>query len=437
MNALLWLVFLSRLVSLAGLVSQPSPSPQSDPPGFVPSVWGLELPVRDVATTGRAYVEGLGFRMLASGGELARLEKDGLTLVLSRSDAPAAPQGTASVYLNLEARDLDAAIERILAAGFEVPELEPRVIPIGRSVTALDADGHAINLIDLDEKAGRDEDGLTLFNLGLDLEAGADWEFVERLGFRVSTRAYVPDALPTAKAGAAELVLHREATKPRAPGTKAAALLLEVERLEPAVATLASAGFADRTALPRASACGRRAILKAPSALRLELVERSPAQLAFERLCTLAGTWEGKSSAGWTARIELEVIARGSALLERSNFEAHPGETMLTLFHKDGAELVLTHYCVAGNQPRLVATEIGPESLRFTFRDATNLASRDQGHMDEALIRLESPNTFSSQWSFFQDGKTSWMEEIHYRRLAENTHRGDAENAETRGEEGE
>jgi predicted enzyme related to lactoylglutathione lyase len=410
-------------------------APLQAAPVFEPSVFGLELPVRDVAAAERAYAQGFGFRVLASGGELARLEKDGLTLVLSRSDAPPAAPGTASVHLNLEAGDLDAAIERALAAGFEVPELEPRVIPIGRSVTVLDADGHATNLIELDEEGRRDEEGLTLFNLGLDLEAGADWEFVERLGFRVSTRAYVPDALPTLKAGAAELVLHREAEKPRTPGTKAAAVLLGVERLEPALAALASAGFADATALPRASAVGRRASLQAPSALRLELVERSPAQLAFERLCTLAGTWEGESSAGWTARIELEVIARGSVLLERSNFEAHPGETMLTLFHRDGAELVLTHYCVAGNQPRLVATEIGPDSLRFTFRDATNLAARDQGHMDEALLRFEGSDTFSSQWSFFQNGKTSWMEEIHYRRISEKRHRGDAEDAETRGEE--
>ncbi|NOT29220.1 MAG: hypothetical protein HOP15_02095 [Planctomycetes bacterium] len=155
-----------------------------------------------------------------------------------------------------------------------------------------------------------------------------------------------------------------------------------------------------------------------PSALRVELVERSPGQLAFEQLCALAGSWEGRSSAGWTSRCELEVIARGSALLERTNFEAHPGETMLTLFHKDGSELVLTHYCVAGNQPRLVASEIGADTLRFTFRDATNLAARDQGHMDEALLRLEGSDAFSAQWSFYQAGQTSWMEEIRYRRLA-------------------
>lgn len=389
-----------------------------DTESFRPSVFGLELPVADVAAAELAYELGLGFRRVFSGGEVARLEKDGLTLVLTRSTAAREPAGSASVHLNLEARDLAVALERALAAGFEAPQLEAVTIPIGRALELRDADGHLVNLIDLDAAAGDGDDSLSVFNLGLDLQADADWEFVERLGFTVTTRRYVPDALPTAKAGAAELVLHRAARSARAPSTKAAVLLLGVERLEPAVAVLAPAGFTDTAVLARMSPYGRRASLKVPSALRVDLIERSPAQLAFERLAALAGSWEGKSSEGWTSRTEIEVIARGSAVLERTNFEAHPGETMLTLYHKDDGELMLTHYCVAGNQPRLVATEIAGDALHFTFRDATNLAARDQGHMDEARIQLEGSDAFSSQWSFYQAGATSWMEEIHYRRLA-------------------
>lgn len=393
----------------------------SQDPGsaFAPAVWGLELPVRDVAAAERGYTAGLGFRARLSGGEFARLEKDGLALVLVRSDAPAAPAGSAALHLNLAARDLALALERALAAGFEAPEGE-FAIPLGRAVAVVDANGNRTHLIALDaeiERVGA-HDGLALFNVGLNLERGAEREFVERLGFRVPTREHLPAALPTEKAGAAALVLHDSATSARPAGTRSAALLLEVPTLEPALAALAAIGFAQADALPRATPFGRRAALRVPSGLRVELLERSPQQLAFERLCALAGSWEGRSSAGWTSRSEIEVIARGSAVLERTNFEAHPGETMLTLFHRDGAELVLTHYCVAGNQPRLVASKLEPDSLHFTFRDATNLASRDQGHMDEAVFTLEGPEAFSSKWSFFQAGKTSWMEEIRYRRVA-------------------
>src|SRR5262245_6833587 len=170
------------LVTLLALV--PSTLSEGEDPAapFVPAVWGLELPVRDVAAAERRYVEGLGFRACFAGGELARLEKDGLALVLVRSDAPPAPAGTAGLHLNLEARDLALALERALAAGFEAPEDEFE-IPIGRAVALVDADGNRTNLIDVDPAAGSGEEGLTVFNLGLDLEREADWEFVERLGF--------------------------------------------------------------------------------------------------------------------------------------------------------------------------------------------------------------------------------------------------------------
>jgi len=382
--------------------------------------------VADVGAAERAYVEGLGFEVLSSSGEQARLEKDGLVLVLSSSRSPAAPEDCARVYLNLETRDLDESVGRALVAGFEVPEPEPEAIAIGRAVRIVDADGFETNLIELarssgesERTAGPDEDP-RVFNIGLQLEPDADWEFVERLGFEVLTRAYLPDALPIARRGAAELVLQRQARGPRPGGARAAALLLAVDRLEPGRGALEGLGFVDPETPPRSTPSGRRATLEVPSGVRIELVERSPAQLAFERLGALAGSWEGRSSAGWTARSEIEVIARGSAVVERTNFEAHPGEAMLTVFHRDGAELVLTHYCVAGNQPRLVASSIAPQGealeLHFTFRDATNLASRAQGHMDEARFHLRDEQGFSSTWSFAQSGSTSWMEAIEYRR---------------------
>lgn len=135
-------------------------TPQAPAPAFQPSVYGLELPVRDVRAAERAYVDGLGFRALVSGGEMARLVKDGLELVLVRSDAPATRADAASVHLNLEARDLELCVERALAAGLELPEPEPRTNPIGRAVSVRDADGHVTNLIDLDATAGRGDDTL-------------------------------------------------------------------------------------------------------------------------------------------------------------------------------------------------------------------------------------------------------------------------------------
>jgi hypothetical protein len=146
------------------------------------------------------------------------------------------------------------------------------------------------------------------------------------------------------------------------------------------------------------------------------------ARAAFERIKALDGDWDTFSSRGWAGEVTYRVIARGSAVLAVSRFEeAHPGETMATVYHLDGDRLMLTHYCVARNQPRLIATAIGGggSSITFTFRDATNLPSRDRGHMDSVVYRFETPDRFHSRWSFSTGGKESWMEEIrHVRKSA-------------------
>ena len=142
------------------------------------------------------------------------------------------------------------------------------------------------------------------------------------------------------------------------------------------------------------------------------------ARSAYERLKELAGSWEGRSTKGWTERLRYEVIAAGSAVLEMSE-DAHPGEKMATTFYMDGESLMLTHYCVAKNQPRLRATSFrdGGRTVVFTFVDAANLPSRDRGHMDQAIFTFESPDRVVSRWSWYQDGRETWFEDIVQTRL--------------------
>jgi hypothetical protein len=137
------------------------------------------------------------------------------------------------------------------------------------------------------------------------------------------------------------------------------------------------------------------------------------AQAGFERFKKLEGKWLGRSTKGWEETINFKTIAKGSVVVENS-FDAHPNETMMTMFYLDGDRLMLTHYCVARNQPRLEATAFEDEgrTITFTFRDATNLPSRDKGHMDKAVFRFVDDDHFSSQWTWYQDGKENWMEEI-------------------------
>lgn len=137
------------------------------------------------------------------------------------------------------------------------------------------------------------------------------------------------------------------------------------------------------------------------------------ARAAFARFKALDGVWRGRSTRGWTDESQFRTIAGGSAVLA-TTFDAHPGETMATLFTVNGGALELVHYCVAKNAPRLRATAItaGGREVRFTFVDGANLPTRDRGHMDAAVYRFNDDGTVTTRWSWYEQGKERWMEEI-------------------------
>jgi hypothetical protein len=145
--------------------------------------------------------------------------------------------------------------------------------------------------------------------------------------------------------------------------------------------------------------------------------ELTPARSAFERFKKLAGSWKGRSTKGWEEIISYRTIAQGTVVVGTS-FDAHPNETMMTMIHMDGERLMLTHYCVAKNQPRLVATSYADDgkTITFTFLDGTNMPSRDRGHMDKVVFRFIDDNHVAARWTWYQDGKESWMEEISLER---------------------
>lgn len=136
----------------------------------------------------------------------------------------------------------------------------------------------------------------------------------------------------------------------------------------------------------------------------------SPAA-AFEKMKTLAGnwevTWEGKAQT-----MSMQVISAGSAVMQSDNTE-----NMVTMFHLDGDRLMLTHYCAAKNQPRMVA-EVTPDgkTMSFNFLDVTNLASPDAGHMRRMVLTFEDANHFTEQWTFRKDGKDGASETFRYTR---------------------
>ncbi len=139
-------------------------------------------------------------------------------------------------------------------------------------------------------------------------------------------------------------------------------------------------------------------------ASRSALTGDTSASKSFETLKALAGRWHGTDKVGHAASITFRVLSGGTAVameLVVLNKE-HPdqSEDMLTVFHLDGDRLFLTHYCSAGNQPRMRGT-VSPDgrTLTFEFVDATNLPDVEAGHMERLVIRLLSVNRHVEEWT--------------------------------------
>lgn len=147
-----------------------------------------------------------------------------------------------------------------------------------------------------------------------------------------------------------------------------------------------------------------------PEAARPAAKPASKAQPLFEALTKLAGTWTVERDGKTEVSVESRVIAAGSVLHERL-LPGAPYE-MVNTYHLDGDNLVVTHYCAAGNQPRMQATAEslstfkpnGPATIVFKFRDGTNLPA-DKPYMGELTVVIKDDDHVTQTWRTVKDGK--------------------------------
>ena len=139
------------------------------------------------------------------------------------------------------------------------------------------------------------------------------------------------------------------------------------------------------------------------------------AEDAFATLKGMAGTWRGTpEGSGEEARAEaeavgevvheIEVSAAGTVVMETMG----PGTQyeMINMYHLDGEDLVLTHYCAGGNQPtmRLNLETSTAERLVFDFTGGTNL-DPDQDHfIHDMELGILAENRVVSVWNSWSAG---------------------------------
>ena len=131
---------------------------------------------------------------------------------------------------------------------------------------------------------------------------------------------------------------------------------------------------------------------------------QSDAQKGFAAIKNLPGTWEGKGPNGNAFQVTFKVVSGGSAVISEILV---PNEDMISMIHMDGPnKILLTHYCTAGNQPRMQGT-ISPDgkTITFNYLDATNLAAPQAGHMHRMVLTILDDNHHTEEWTFVDHGK--------------------------------
>ena len=141
-------------------------------------------------------------------------------------------------------------------------------------------------------------------------------------------------------------------------------------------------------------------------------VPQSEAQKTFEKIRTLAGSWEGPLTtvpkvqiSGNLAQLSLRVTSRGNALMHDLKVNGIP-DNPITMFYLDDDRLLLTHYCDAGNRPRMTG-KISPDGKTFEFDLLDVAGGMQKGHMHHAVITMIDSDHHTEDWTFMLPGDMS------------------------------
>jgi hypothetical protein len=144
--------------------------------------------------------------------------------------------------------------------------------------------------------------------------------------------------------------------------------------------------------------------------MQMPAVAPSAAQKSFEQMKTLAGTWTGQVRTtpvdpdveGKEVHATLRVTSMGNALMHEMQGMGRPDDP-ITMVYLDGDRMLLTHYCDAGNRPRMTGGESADgKTVEFSFLD---LAGGTQyGHMDHAVFTFIDANHHTEEWTYMMPG---------------------------------
>jgi hypothetical protein len=142
---------------------------------------------------------------------------------------------------------------------------------------------------------------------------------------------------------------------------------------------------------------------------------QTDAEKTFSQMKTLAGVWKGSlvttphipEMEGKTMWVSLRVTSRGNALVHEMKEFGTPDDPTryddpITMLYLDGDRLLLTHYCDAGNRPRMAAKQMSADgkTVEFSFLDVAG--GTEHGHMHNAVFTIKDANHHSEEWTYME-----------------------------------
>jgi hypothetical protein len=78
---------------------------------------------------------------------------------------------------------------------------------------------------------------------------------------------------------------------------------------------------------------------------------------------------------------------------------------MVSVYHRDGSDLVMTHYCAAQNQPRVRAKTVTGNVIAMDYDGGTNIDPAKDMHIHAVRIEILGPDEMRETWIGWKDGK--------------------------------
>jgi hypothetical protein len=145
---------------------------------------------------------------------------------------------------------------------------------------------------------------------------------------------------------------------------------------------------------------------------------QSDPQKSFDAMKSLAGTWDGPvtlspadhkmGNGSDKIQVSLRVTSRGNALVHEMRDPGTPDDPAkndhpVTMLYLDNNRLLLTHYCDAGNRPRMTGTlSADGKTIDFDFLDVAG--PTDHGHMQHATFTIIDANHHTEDWTYLMPG---------------------------------